>query len=125
MLLALLKPYILAFIPIFFAVDAPGNIPLFVGLTHSLSKRHKEKVIRESVVTATLIAVIFMFLGKVILRILGVTVADFKIGGGILLLIISTHLYKETFVDLFCLILFFEIWLSKKLALSLLLVVCL
>ncbi len=86
------RPYILTFIPIFVAVDALGNIPLFISLTHSLSKRHKSRVIQESIVTATVIAIGFMFLGKAVLRILGITVADFQIAGGILLLVISTNL---------------------------------
>lgn len=88
----LLRPYILTFIPIFVAVDALGNIPLFISLTHSLSKKQKRRVIRESLFTATVIAVSFMFLGKIILRILDISVADFQIAGGILLLVISTNL---------------------------------
>ncbi len=91
-MLDLLKPYISTFIPVFAAVDALGNIPLFIALTSSLNKKHKQRVIRESIITATVIAVIFMFLGKAILRLLGITVADFQIAGGILLLVIAVHL---------------------------------
>lgn len=87
-----LRPFILTFIPIFAAVDAFGNIPLFIALTHALSKKHKQKVIQESVITATLIAVLFMFLGKLVLRVLGISIEDFQIAGGILLLVISVHL---------------------------------
>ena len=87
-----LRPYVLTFIPIFVAVDALGNIPLFVSLTHSLNKKQRQRVIRESLLTATVIAVSFMFLGKVILRVLNISVADFQIAGGILLLVISTNL---------------------------------
>ena len=87
-----LRPYVLTFIPIFVAVDALGNIPLFVSLTHSLNKKQKQIVIRESLLTATVIAVSFMFLGKAILRVLNISVADFQIAGGILLLVISTNL---------------------------------
>jgi multiple antibiotic resistance protein len=87
-----LKPFILTFIPIFAAVDAFGNIPFFIALTHTLSKKHKQAVIRESVVTATVIAVLFMFLGKLVLRVLGIGIEDFQIAGGILLLVISVHL---------------------------------
>lgn len=91
-MLEALKPYILTFIPIFAAVDALGNVPLFIAFTHSLNKKHKQKVIQESVLTATLIAILFMFLGKLILRVLGISVADFQIAGGVLLLVISIHL---------------------------------
>lgn len=87
-----LRPYVLTFIPIFVAVDALGNIPLFVSLTHSLNRKQRQRVIRESLLTATVIAVSFMFLGKAILRVLNISVADFQIAGGILLLVISTNL---------------------------------
>jgi len=91
-MLDFLKPYISTFIPIFAAVDALGNIPIFIALTNSLNKKHKRKVIQESVITATVSAVAFMFLGKALLRLLGITVADFQIAGGILLLVIAIHL---------------------------------
>ena len=88
----ILKPFILSFIPIFVAVDALGNIPLFIGLTEGLNSVQRRKIISESVVTAAALAIIFMFIGKFILRMMGITVADFKIAGGILLLVISVHL---------------------------------
>lgn len=91
-MLEILRPFVLTFIPIFAAVDALGNIPLFIVLTHSLNKRHKQRVIQESVLTATVIAVAFMFLGKALLRILDISVADFQIAGGVLLLVISVNL---------------------------------
>jgi len=87
-----LKPYILSFIPIFVAMDALGNIPLFIGLTEELTLKQRRRVIFESVTTALILALVFMFLGKMILRIMGVTISDFKIAGGILLFIISTYL---------------------------------
>ncbi len=91
-MLTVLKPYLLTFIPIFVAVDALGNIPLFIGLTQNLSKKQKTQICNESVITATVLAVLFMFLGKLILRMLGITVADFQIAGGILLFVIANNL---------------------------------
>jgi multiple antibiotic resistance protein len=41
----------------------------------------------EATLTAVIIAVGFMFLGKAIFRVLGITVSDFKIAGGIILLL--------------------------------------
>jgi multiple antibiotic resistance protein len=87
-----LKPYILSFIPLFVAIDALGNIPLFMALTEELVPKQKRRVIFESVTTALVLALAFMFLGKMILRVMGVTISDFKIAGGVLLFIISTYL---------------------------------
>lgn len=91
-MLKLFEPFILAFIPIFVAVDAIGNIPLFISLIDGLSKKQRQKIIIESVTTATLMAVIFMFVGKLVLRLLSITISDFQIAGGALLFVISVRL---------------------------------
>ncbi len=90
------KPYILSFIPLFIAMDALGNIPLFIALTEGLTLKQRKKIIFESVTTALILALAFMFVGKWILRVMGVTISDFKISGGILLFIISVYLLLPT-----------------------------
>ncbi|MDD5431984.1 MAG: MarC family protein [Candidatus Omnitrophica bacterium] len=87
-----LEPFILSFIPIFVAVDAIGNVPLFLSLTEGLNKKHKQKIVVDSVVTATLMAVAFMFVGKWVLNLLSITISDFQIAGGMLLFVISVRL---------------------------------
>lgn len=91
-MLNIFEPYILSFIPIFVAVDAIGNIPLFVGLVEGMSKKQKHKIIIESIATATGLAILFMWIGKFILSLLGITIPDFQIAGGALLFIISVRL---------------------------------
>lgn len=88
----MLRPYILSFIPIFVAVDSIGNIPLFIALAENTNKKQKQKVIIDSITTATLMAVVFMFAGKWVLRLLGITIPDFQIAGGALLFVISLRL---------------------------------
>lgn len=91
-MLKLLEPYMLTFISIFVAVDAIGNIPLFITLVEGATKKQRDKIIRDSVTTAGVVAVSFMFVGKWILRFLGITIPDFQIAGGTLLFIISVRL---------------------------------
>lgn len=92
MLIEMLKPFILTFIPIFVAVDAIGNIPVFVSLVEGTTKKQKHKIIIDSVSTATVVAILFMFIGKWILTILGISIQDFQIAGGTLLFIIAVRL---------------------------------
>lgn len=87
-----LEPFILAFIPIFVAVDAIGNIPLFISLAEDLNKKQKHKIIIDSVTTATVVAILFMLVGKWVLRLIGITIPDFQIAGGALLFIIAARL---------------------------------
>ena len=91
-MLDLLKPYLLSFIPLFVAVDAIGNIPVFVSLVEGTSKKQKHKAIIESVTTATAVAVLFMIVGKWVFKVIGITISDFQIAGGALLFVIAVRL---------------------------------
>lgn len=91
-MLKLFEPYLLSFIPIFVAVDAIGNIPLFLSLVEGTDSERKRKIIRDAVNTATAMAIIFMIAGKFILRLVGITIADFQIAGGAFLFIIAVRL---------------------------------
>jgi len=87
-----LKPYILSFIPLFVAVDAIANIPIFLSLVEHSSKQARKRIVLDAVITATSVAIIFMSLGKWVLSLLGITIPDFQIAGGALLFVISVRL---------------------------------
>jgi multiple antibiotic resistance protein len=91
-MLNILQPYILTFIPLFVAVDSIGNIPLFISLVEGTTKKQRHKIIIDSVTTATVVAILFMFVGKWVLRFIGITIEDFQIAGGTLLFVISVYL---------------------------------
>lgn len=91
-MLKLFEAYILSFIPIFVAVDAIGTIPLFISLVDGLSKKQRQKIIMESLVTATAVAFIFILVGKWILNVIGITIFDFQVAGGVLLFVIAVRL---------------------------------
>jgi len=84
-----MRQFLLVFIPIFVAMDAIGILPMFMGFTGNLKPGEKRKIINQSLVTAFLIGIVFLFLGKWIFMVLGVLVSDFKIAGGAVLLAIS------------------------------------
>lgn len=81
----MVKNILLAFIPIFVAVDAIGVLPIFVSLTEGLKQRERSKIIIESMLTATCLAVGFILVGKAVFRLLNVTMGDFMIAGGAIL----------------------------------------
>jgi len=86
-----MKTFWLCFFPIFMAVNAIGVMPMFMTFTEGLTKSKIRQIIVQSVITATIVALIFMAVGKIILDILGITVSDFMIAGGTLLFIISLN----------------------------------
>jgi len=77
---------------LFVAVDAIGNIPIFLSLVDGVSKAKKHKIILDAVVTAIAVAVIFMFIGTWVFSLLGITIPDFQIAGGALLFVIAVRL---------------------------------
>ena len=79
----------MTFIPIFVAMDPFGLLPIFTSLTSEMSAKDKSKVIRLSTLTALIVSIAFVFIGQGIFRVLGITVSDFKIAGGLLLLVIA------------------------------------
>jgi len=85
----MIKNILLSFIPLFVAVDAFGVLPIFVSLTEGLSAKEKNRVVIQSIWTASVVAVVFVLLGRLIFRFLGITIADFMIAGGAILFCIS------------------------------------
>ncbi len=84
-----LKNILLSFIPLFVAVDAIGVLPIFVSLTEGLDKQQKNKIIVQSMVTDFLLAVGFILVGKLVFKLLGITLGDFMVAGGALLFCIA------------------------------------
>ena len=81
----MLKDILLVFIPMFFTVDPIGILPIFASLTQGLTSAQKREIIIQSLITASLVAVGFIILGKVIFHFLGITMGDFMVAGGVIL----------------------------------------
>ena len=82
----MLKNILLAFIPVFVAVDAIGVLPVFVSLTRGAKHRERQSMIVQSMITAVCLAIGFILLGRAVFKALGITIGDFMIAGGVVLL---------------------------------------
>ena len=85
----MLKNIMLAFIPIFVAVDAMGVLPIFVSLTEQVSPKERAKIIMQSMLTAMCLAICFILVGKAVFKLLGITIGDFMVAGGVILFFIA------------------------------------
>jgi multiple antibiotic resistance protein len=79
----------LPFVPLFVAFDTLGILPIFVSLTSEMEPPERRRVVRQSTLTAFLVSGGFLVAGKWVFALLGISVSDFKIAGGILLFIIA------------------------------------
>src|SRR5881398_965352 len=78
--------FFVAFIPIFVAIDPIGLVAVFMGLAGDAPREHRQRQGFIAIFTALCISVGFIFLGKIIFTALGITVADFQVAGGLILL---------------------------------------
>ncbi|WP_216819072.1 MarC family protein, partial [Thermodesulfovibrio sp. N1] len=44
----LIKTFLLTFIPLFVAIDAPGILPIYISLVEGIPEREKKKIARQS-----------------------------------------------------------------------------
>ncbi len=86
-----MKDFWLCFVPLFVAVDALGILPVYAGLTEELSAQQRKGVLFQSLFTASAVALIFLVAGPGVLKVIGISVSDFMVAGGILLLVISLN----------------------------------
>jgi len=84
-----IKNFLLAFIPIFVAMDAIGVLPFFLALTEGMKNRERKQVLRASILTGFVVSLGFLAVGKFVFAIIGITIPDFKVAGGAILLIIA------------------------------------
>lgn len=84
-----LRQLALTFVPIFVAMDAVGNLPIFLAFTQEVSAKERKRTINLATFTALAIGLGFVGVGKAIFLLLGIQVADFLLAGGIILLILA------------------------------------
>lgn len=83
------KQLFMAFVPVFVAVDAIGIMPVFLSLTQGMDKQQISRVIHQSVWTGISLAIVFIFIGKMLFKLLGITIGDFMVAGGAILFCIA------------------------------------
>lgn len=80
---------LVAFIPLFVAIDVLGLVPVYVGLTDRMDAAARRRLVTEATITAAALSVAFLFFGSAVFRFLGITEDDFRVGGGVVLLVLA------------------------------------
>lgn len=79
------------FIPLFVAVDVVGVVLIYLGIGMPLDEAARRRLVAEATITAAAVGLGFLLVGDAVLYLLGVTVGDFQIAGGLLLLVLSIY----------------------------------
>ena len=84
-----------AFITLAVIIDPPGCAPIFAGLTKGTTEAHRRQMAIRAAVVAWCILVFFATLGEALLTKLGISLAAFRLAGGIMLFIIALDMVFE------------------------------
>jgi multiple antibiotic resistance protein len=86
-----LSKFLLAFIPLFVAIDPIGLAAIFLGLGRNVDRAQRQKIANQAIWTGGLVALGFLFLGQSMFKAVGISVSDFQIAGGLILFILAAR----------------------------------
>ena len=76
-------------------IDPPGCAPIFASLTRGTSLQHRRAMAVRSSLIAWAILMFFALLGRPMLHALGISLASFRIAGGVMLFMIALDMVFE------------------------------
>ena len=88
-IVSVLRDLGMTFVPLFVAMDAVGNLPIFLALTQGTAPTQRRHTAHMATLTALGVGLGFVAIGKAIFLLLGIEVADFLVAGGIILLVLA------------------------------------
>lgn len=86
--------FIRAFVAVFVLADALGNAPVFLVLTKGMETKERDRVVDRATIVATIVLLLFAFLGQPILNYLHISIGSLQVAGGLLLLLIALDMLK-------------------------------
>jgi multiple antibiotic resistance protein len=87
--------FLSAFVTLLVVIDPPGCAPIFASLTREHPPGHRRSMALRAVFVAFGILLFFGLLGEDLLEALGVSLAAFRIAGGIMLFLIALEMVFE------------------------------
>jgi multiple antibiotic resistance protein len=91
----MMELFISSFVTFFVIIDPPGCAPIFASLTHDAPPKQRRMMAIRSVLIAAGILLFFALFGEDLLEALGISLAAFRIAGGIMLFLIALEMVFE------------------------------
>ncbi|WP_456472330.1 MarC family protein [Methanocaldococcus sp.] len=86
--------FVISFTSIFSILNPFGAIPIFISLTENYPEKERLLIAKKTVVYALSILLAFALFGEYILKFFGISIDAFKVGGGILLMLIALDMAR-------------------------------
>jgi len=81
--------FLRSLVPIFVAIDAMGTLPIIISISEQMTKSERTRTVHLAMLTASIVGLGFLFVGKYLLEFLDISVGHFAIAGGVVLLGLS------------------------------------
>jgi len=94
MVAALTSSFLVALSALFFVVDPLAAVPFFLAITRGDSVESRRRAARRASMTAFVVLAFFAVAGSALLSWLGVTLAAFKVAGGMVLLLLALDMIR-------------------------------
>lgn len=80
------------FITLFVIMDPPGTVPVFLGLTGTMTARSRRRAARQAILVAFGVIVSFALFGQQLLDYMNISLPALQASGGLLLLLVAMEL---------------------------------
>jgi multiple antibiotic resistance protein len=84
------------FIPLFVTIDPVGLAAIFLALGRNVPVDKRKRIATQATWTGGIVALLFLFLGRVIFIAIGIGEGDFQIAGGVILFVIAMRELTQT-----------------------------
>lgn len=81
--------YLKMFVGLLAIVNPFGAIPIFISMTADENIRQRHRTVYLVAVGVSVILLVALFFGELVLQFFGITIASFRVGGGILILLMA------------------------------------
>ncbi len=89
--------YLKIFAALLAIVDPIGSIPIFIGMTDQQGTKERCRTAHVAAITTAAVLAGACLFGDSVLRLFGVTLSSFRVGGGILLLLMAISMFHAEY----------------------------
>ena len=89
------------FVALFALLDPVGNVPIFAAATHGANPQARRMIAVYIAMFSFAFLLFFYFTGLALLEFFGISIAAFRIAGGVLLFLLGLEMAREDFTAAF------------------------
>src|SRR5208283_1348186 len=75
-------------------VNPMGVMPVFVSLTGAMTEHERRRIAGTTSIAVAVVLIVSALIGKPLLNFFGISIASFKVGGGILLMLMAVAMMQ-------------------------------